>query len=296
MATIFRPPLATRVTAKRPAHSIYEAGGTNLLLTTLAVAAIQSPFALTNWPLPAKLTVLQPEVIANRLPLTSVPVISPFFQSSLSDQPRKATPQPRSEWPNLQFTTLADTNTYQVRESAFAPRITPRIAQPTHVVPNLLESTLLVPLAAPFRQNDFPNPQTVFNSAPYRQIVQQYIEGIPPYVPPVVAPTTLGAPDARPPRRFSAEINGKFYYFDSIAELQTVLDSFKRKQKKNIVKIVNKRVIEVQLPHVDPPVHIPVWAVKEIERTNASLEAYYWAQVEILNNNDEDDAIVALYG
>lgn len=108
--------------------------------------------------------------------------------------------------------------------------------------------------------------------------------------------TTLGAPDRVPLRRYSAEINGKYYYFDSIAQLQTVLNSFKAKQKKKIAKRIVKRVVEVHLPRVEPPVHVPMWAIKEIEKVNASLEMYYWQQYEALLNQDEDDAIIALYG
>lgn len=142
--------------------------------------------------------------------------------------------------------------------------------------------------------------QTVLQSwvpappVPWQMPPLQVVDNTPPTPP--VAVATLGAPDRLPMRRFSAEINGKFYYFDSLDELSTVLNSFKAKQKKKIAKLVTKRVIEVQLPYVEPPVHVPMWAVKEIERTNASLEAYYWAQLQKLLDNDEDDAIVALYG
>lgn len=129
---------------------------------------------------------------------------------------------------------------------------------------------------------------------PWQMPPLQVVDNTPPTPP--VAVATLGAPDRLPMRRFSAEINGKFYYFDSLDELSTVLNSFKAKQKKKIAKLVTKRVIEVQLPYVEPPIHVPMWAVKEIERTNASLEAYYWAQLQKLLDNDEDDAIVALYG
>lgn len=113
--------------------------------------------------------------------------------------------------------------------------------------------------------------------------------------PTVVTVTTAGAPH-RHFRRYSAQINGKTYYFDSIDDLQTVLTSFKAKQKKKLAKKVVKRVIQIDLPRIEAPVHVPMWAVKEIEKVNASLEAYYWQQYQILLDNDEDDAIVALYG
>lgn len=116
------------------------------------------------------------------------------------------------------------------------------------------------------------------------------------YVPPVPVAATVGAPDRIATRRWSAKINGKFYYFNSLEELQHVLNSFKTKQKKKIAKRVTRTVIPVQLPHVEVPVHVPMWAAQEIQKTNASLEAYYWQQYELLMNQDEDEAIIALYG
>lgn len=110
------------------------------------------------------------------------------------------------------------------------------------------------------------------------------------------ASVTIGAPDHLPPRRWSAEINGKFYYFNSLAELQHVLNSFKTKQKKKIAKRVTRTAIPVTIPHVEVPAHIPMWAAQEIQKANASLEAYYWQQYELLLNNDDDEAIIALYG
>jgi YHS domain-containing protein len=113
--------------------------------------------------------------------------------------------------------------------------------------------------------------------------------------PAAVVTTFAGAP-GRLLRRFSAEINGKFYYFDSMAELQTVLNSFKAKQKRKINKRVSKTAIPVTIPQIEVPVHVPMWAAQEIQKVNASLEAYYWQQYQLLMDQDEEDSIVALFG
>ena len=111
--------------------------------------------------------------------------------------------------------------------------------------------------------------------------------------------TARGAPHHRAPRQFSAEINGKFYYFDNLSELQAVLSSFKTKQKMKIAKKVERRIIPVSIPRVEPPVHVPMWAVQEIQKTNASMEAYFWAAYQRLHDQDaedDDDAMIALNG
>ena len=126
-----------------------------------------------------------------------------------------------------------------------------------------------------------------FQVGPFQPAYQQVV---------AVLSTTTGAPDSRPLRRFSAEINGKFYYFNSLNELQHVLNSFKTKQKKKIAKRVTKTAIPVTIPHIEVPVHVPMWAAQEIQKVNASLEAYYWQQYELLLNQDDEEAIIALYG
>jgi hypothetical protein len=114
--------------------------------------------------------------------------------------------------------------------------------------------------------------------------------------PTVTATAGVGAPDHRGMRRFSAKINDKMYYFNSLEELQFVLNSFKTKQKKKIAKKVERTVIPVTIPQIEVPTHVPMWAVQEIQKANASLEAYYWQQYELLMQQDDDEAIVALYG
>lgn len=134
----------------------------------------------------------------------------------------------------------------------------------------------------------------MFQSGAFQSDAFQIGGGIGGATPAVVASIT-GAP-GRILRRFSAEINGKFYYFDSLSDLQTVLGSFKAKQRKKIAKRITKTAIPVTIPHIEVPVHVPMWAAQEIQKANASLEAYYWQQYQLLMEQDEEDSIVALFG
>jgi len=114
---------------------------------------------------------------------------------------------------------------------------------------------------------------------------------------PPAASATLGAPHRKLPLRYSAEIDGKIVYFDDPAELQALLDSYvvakKKKLKKHAVTKIQKPV-DTALPYIVPPVQMPMWAVQQIQQTNASLEAYFWGEFARLLNNDDEEALIAL--
>jgi hypothetical protein len=293
----FKPSDFPNPTVQKSAQNIQQV---NLLETTLATTP-QAPFKPVDWQNPAvRKPVQQPHPEQGSLPLIEYNV--PYYGQD-NQWPNPIWPK-KIQQPDAGNTLPLLTATPPVKPFKQDDWQNPVLAKKVQT-PDILNTLQLLTFTPPpagtevLRQPLYTPRYTRYNAAAYHQIDQYFTELMPPTVipPVVIVPVVaLGAPDHRPPRKFSAEINGKFYYFDSLAELRQVLSSFKTKQKKNIAKTVEKRVIPVTLPHVEIPVHLPTWAVKEIEKTNVSLEKYYWAKYQQLMDQDEDDAIIALYG
>lgn len=114
-----------------------------------------------------------------------------------------------------------------------------------------------------------------------------------------VAPPVVRAPGIAVRYPYSARIDGELVYFDSLETLQRLLAQYvktaKKKTKKKAVTRIAKGV-PVEVPYIEPPVQVPQWAVERIQQVNASMEVYYWAQYQRLIDQDDEDAITALYG
>lgn len=113
-------------------------------------------------------------------------------------------------------------------------------------------------------------------------------------VPPVSAPNYLS-----PGFRYSAQIGKDLVFFDSLETLNQILYKHTGKEKKKAVKRAAAKFNKgaaVQIPYVPVEPQMPRWAVERIQAVNASLEAYFWAQYRRLIDQDDEDAITALYG
>jgi hypothetical protein len=115
-----------------------------------------------------------------------------------------------------------------------------------------------------------------------------------PPVEPVLPVASRGAPSFSGKRfRYSAHIDGKTVFFDDLEQLKALLDSYVKVKKPKIKKRVAKRV-QVTSYYIDLPVELPSWATEQVQRANASLEAYYWAAIAKLETSDEEEAIILL--
>lgn len=97
-----------------------------------------------------------------------------------------------------------------------------------------------------------------------------------------------------------AEVNGEMRYFATIEDLREFLASFTKKQKKKLRK--RTTVTKVEIPRIEIAAQTPQPAIELIQRANASMEAYYWSQYEVLvkakqeQDEDDEEALIALFG
>lgn len=111
-----------------------------------------------------------------------------------------------------------------------------------------------------------------------------------------VSQTDSGSPTTGAPRRWTGRwhisVKGKNYHFSTEDELETILSSFKAKTKKRTKQKLEKRVTKVEIPRVEADVQLPMWAVQEVQKVNASLEMHFWTEYQKIL--DEDEAVTLL--
>lgn len=118
---------------------------------------------------------------------------------------------------------------------------------------------------------------------------------------PVIASTALtGAPGRIYQNGYMAEVNGVLRHFATLEDLKEFLASFTKKAKKKLRK--RTTVTKVEIPRIEIPAQTAQPAVELIQRHNASLEAYFWQQYELLaeakrlQDEDDEEALIALFG
>lgn len=120
------------------------------------------------------------------------------------------------------------------------------------------------------------------------------------FVAPVATVTASGAPGRIYQNGYMAEVNGVLRHFATLEDLKEFLASFTKKQKKKLRK--RQVITKVEVPRIEIPAQTAQPAVELIQRHNASLEAYFWQQYELLaeakrlQDEDDEEALIALFG
>lgn len=152
----------------------------NLLTTTLTAPAATMPFALEDWPTPAKPRTAVQGAAANPLGSTLSANLTPFSQDDWRT-PSRARTQTQAWSYNPILSTLTTVTDAPASESATVVRPLPQA--PRFDPPNLLIATLGVVVAVPFTPTDWPTPTR--RTPPTLTIAQgrpfSYSEGKPPH-------------------------------------------------------------------------------------------------------------------
>lgn len=188
MATLARDPLFTR----RPLAAVPQQqppAYVNLLTSTLAAAAAQTPFKPTHWSRPFRLSVrliCEPEPDQNRLPLTTAAAQAPFKPIALAG-PKRLNFSPQLLAPQNRLTLIT--------QASQSPIIPPIWSMPVHIARAVIDtnqSGIFVDIVPMLRQNDWPGPVP-------RKFVPQVI------VPQNILTTTIAPP--LPPAPFKPMSN-----------------------------------------------------------------------------------------